>query len=135
MTLRHMVKAVILDTDFLIHCASHKVDYVEELKRILDFPYKIYVIDKTLDELDNIIESQKGKSKADAKLAKAILKAKKIPSIKTKKDRIVDELILDIAGRDTIVATTDAELKRKLKQKGISVVVLRQKSHLKLVSH
>lgn len=129
------MKKIILDTDFLVHCASHKVDYVEELKRILDFPFKIYIIDKTLDELDNIIKSQKGKAKADARLAKAILKAKKIPLIRTKKDKIVDDLILESADKDTIIATTDAGLKRKLREKGISVVVLRQKSHLKLISH
>lgn len=130
-----MVKAVILDTDFLIHCASSKVDYVEELKRILDFNYKVYIIDKTIDELDNIIETKKGKAKTDTKLAKAILKANKIPEIKTKKNKIVDDLILETADKDTLVATMDAELKRKLKEKGVSIVIIRQKSHLELISH
>jgi rRNA-processing protein FCF1 len=127
------MKKVILDTDFLIHCASFKIDYVEEINRILNFPYKICIIDKTLDELDNIIENKKGKAKAVAKLAKAILKAKTIPQIKTKKDRIVDELILKNVTKNCIVATMDADLKRKLKAKGIPRVVIRQKSYLVLV--
>jgi len=129
------MKQVILDTDFLIHCASHMIDYAEELKRILDFGFQIRIIDKTMDELNNIIKTQSGKAKSDAKLAKAILENKQIQFIKTKKDRIVDDLILDIADKNTIVATTDAELKRRLKGKGVSVVVIRQKSHLALVSH
>ncbi|MBW3004314.1 hypothetical protein KY310_00585, partial [Candidatus Woesearchaeota archaeon] len=87
------MKTIVLDTDFLIHCASSKLDYFSELERICDFPYKICIIDKTIDELDSIIEKKKGKAKANAKLAKAILKAKKIPQIKTKKDKIVDDLI------------------------------------------
>ncbi len=130
------MKTIILDTDFLIHCATAKIDYVEELKRILDFNYKVYIIDKTLDELDNIIETKKGKAKTDTKLAKAILKANKIPEIKTKKNKIVDDLILEIVDKDNfIVATMDAELKRKLKKLGVSIVVIRQKKYLTLISH
>ena len=129
------MKTVILDTDFLIHCASFKIDYVEELKRILDVSHKLFIIDKTIDELDSIIEKKKGRTKATVKLAKAILKAKKIPKIKTKKDKIVDELILEKIKKDFIVATMDAELKRKLKKKGIPVVVIRQKKYLKLISY
>ena len=120
----------------MIHCATAKIDYVEELKRILDFNYKVYIIDKTLDELDNIIETKKGKAKTDTKLAKAILKANKIPEIKTKKNKIVDDLILEIVDKDNfIVATMDAELKRKLKKLGVSIVVIRQKKYLTLISH
>ncbi|MBW3002548.1 nucleotide-binding protein [Candidatus Woesearchaeota archaeon] len=127
------MRKVVLDTDFLIHCASAKIDYAEELRRILDFSYKTYIIDKTIDELDNIIETKKGKTKANAKLAKAILKAKKIPLIKTKKDKIVDELILKNAAKNCIVATMDADLKRKLKAKGIPRIVIRQKKYLVLL--
>lgn len=129
------MKKVILDTDFLVHCASHKVDYEEELRRILDFAHEIFIIDKTIDELDNIISTQTGKAKSDAKLAKAILENKSIPLIKTKKDKIVDDLILETADKDTIVATTDAELKQRLKEKSIPIVIIRQKSHLALISH
>ena len=132
------MKKIILDTDFLIHCASHMIDYEEELKRILDFAFQMYIVDKTIDELNNVIENQKGRSKSDAKLAKAILENKSIPLVKTKKDEIVDDLILDIAEKDSkdfIVATMDADLKRKLKKIGISVIIIRQKSHLELISH
>lgn len=133
-----VMKKVILDTDFLIHCASHKIDYEEELSRVLDFAFQMYAVDKTIDELNNIIENQKGKSKSGAKLAKAILENKSIPLIKTKKDKIVDDLILDIAENDSkgfVVATMDADLKRRLKEQSVSVVVIRQKSHLALISH
>ena len=127
------MKKIILDTDFLMHCAESKVDYTTELRRICDFNYTINIIDKTLDELDNIIEKKKGKSKLNAKLAKIILKKKNINKIKTKKDKIVDKLILNNTNKNTLVATTDALLKKKLKNKGISIIVLRQKSYLKLI--
>jgi rRNA-processing protein FCF1 len=127
------MKKIILDTDFLIHCAEAKVDYTPELRRICDFHYSTNIIDKTLDELKSIIEKKKGKHKRNAKLALLILKKKKLNRIKTKKDKIVDKLILEQANQNIIVATTDANLKKKLKNKGIQVIVLRQKKYLTMI--
>ena len=58
------MKKIILDTDFLIHCATAKIDYVVEIRKILDFKYELFIIDKTIDELDSLIERKKGKVKA-----------------------------------------------------------------------
>ncbi len=130
------MKKIILDTDFLIHCAKFKIDYTAELTRILDFKFEAVIIDKTLDELDGVIERSRGKEKDAAKLAKTVLKHKNIEQVKTKKDRIVDVLILNIVNKDDyIVATMDAELKRELKEKGVPVVVIRQKKYLQMFSY
>lgn len=127
------MKKIVLDTDFLIHCAANRVDYLTELRRICDFNYNIYIIDKTIDELNSIIEKKKGKHKFNAKLALLILKKKKIAKIKTKKDKIVDKLILDNLTKQTIVATMDANLKRILKKKGVSIIVIRQRKYLRII--
>lgn len=126
------MKKIILDTDFLVHCATAKVDYTAELRRILDFQYQIFIIDKTIDELDSIIEKKDRKAKDAAKLAKTVLKAKNIAQIKTDKDKIVDKLILETVNSNYLVATMDADLKRKLKNKGIPLIVLRQRKYLVL---
>ena len=64
------------------------------------------------------------------------MKHKNIEQIKTKKDRIVDVLILNIVNKDEyIVATMDAELKRELKEKGVPVVVIRQKKYLQMFNY
>lgn len=127
------MKKIILDTDFLVHCAENRVDYVTEMERICNFKYQLYVIDKTMDELDRIIEKKKQKARLAAKLAKIILKAKKIPEIKTKKDKTTDELMLENLDKDTIIATMDANLKRILKKKSVPVVILRQRKYLKIL--
>jgi len=130
------MKKIILDTDFLIHCAKFKIDYTAELTRILDFKFEPVIMDKTIDELDGVIERSRGKEKDAAKLAKTVLKHKNIEQIKTKKDRIVDVLILNIVNKDEyIVATMDAELKRELKEKGVPVVVIRQKKYLQMFNY
>jgi rRNA-processing protein FCF1 len=130
------MKKIILDTDFLIHCAKFKIDYTAEMRRILDFAFKPMIIDKTIDELDGVLERSRGKAKDAAKLAKTVLKYKNIEQIKTKKDKIVDVLILHTVNKDDyMVATMDAELKRELKKKRVPVIVIRQKQFLQLFNY
>ena len=117
------MKKIILDTDFLIGCIKFRIDFIDEISRIIDSNYKICIIDKTLDELRN---------KPNYKLIKGILEANSAEVIDTKKDKKVDDLILDLADENCIIATQDRELKRKLKEKKISCITIRQKSYLVL---
>lgn len=126
------MKEVILDTNFLMAVSQFKVDIFSEIERISDFKYELCIIDKTVDELESIIENQKGKNKAAAKLALSIIKTKKLKKIKTP-EGTVDDLIIKISNKDTIVATQDMELKRKLREKRVPMIVLRQKKYLILI--
>ena len=110
---------IILDTDFILTALKYKIDIIEQIRN-LNLNQNICIIDKTLDEL---------KGKKLEKLAKKFIK--KISIIKTKKDRIVDDLILEQRG--VIVATQDRALKEKLKKAKIPIITIRQKSYLKLV--
>lgn len=131
------MKKIILDTNFLLIPYQFKVDIFSEIERICSFKYQLCIIDKTLEELDKIAKEQRGKNKRAAMLALVMLSQKKIYKIKTKEKKSVDNLILKAVEKDKekyIVATQDAELKRKLKKKGISLIVLKQKSHLALLA-
>ncbi|MDP7141297.1 MAG: hypothetical protein QF362_00955 [Candidatus Woesearchaeota archaeon] len=123
---------VILDTNFLMAVSQFRIDIFAEIQRICDFRYKLYIIDKTLDELKGLIEQNKGKDGRAAKLALSLIKQKHISIIKTDKDRIVDDLIMNIVNKEHIVATQDKELKSRLKQKNIGIISIRQKRYLKL---
>lgn len=122
------MKKIILDTNFLLIPAKFKVDIFSELERICAFGCRLFIIDKTLDELDRIVKEQKGKDKAAAKLALLLLKDKKVNVIATKGEGTVDEHILKLEGY--AVATQDVILKRKLKKKHIQIITLRQKRYL-----
>jgi rRNA-processing protein FCF1 len=127
---------VIIDTNFLLIPGQFKVDIFSEIDRILPERYELYIIDKTVDELEGIIESpnSSGADKAAAKLAKSLIKAKKLPYLKTEKNLNVDKLIKREALKGgCIVATQDMALKRELKEDNIRLIVLRQKQHLKLI--
>ncbi|MEK6886944.1 MAG: PIN domain-containing protein [Nanoarchaeota archaeon] len=123
-----MKAKVLLDTNMIMVPAQFKVDIYEEINRLMEVPYDLYVLDKSLDELDAIIEHQRGKEKAAARLAKAILEAKKPKTLKTTSKDYVDKIILGLKGY--IVATNDKELRLKLKKEGVRTILLRQKNHL-----
>ncbi len=109
---------IILDTNFFLS----NLDIFSEIQRIINEPYELYIIDKTLEEL---------KHKKGEKLAKELIQKKNIKILETEKNKNVDNLLLDLADKERfIVATQDKELKQKLKQKNIKIITIRQKTHL-----
>ena len=113
---------IYLDTDFLVNSIKHKVDFASQ---ILDsFPNaKFAVFDKSFDELKKI-------GSIDSKTAIALIRIKGFKIIKTKKDKTVDDLIVEIVKKHDMVATQDKELKRRLKEKGIKIITIRQKNYV-----
>lgn len=122
---------VLLDTSFLIECAKHKVDIHSELTRILDFSFDVAILDRTMDELDNLIAKGKKTGEA-AKLAKTILMTKKVTILPTTGGH-TDTLLLKRADDDHLIATMDKELKQKLKKKKQDYIILRGKNTLALI--
>jgi uncharacterized protein len=136
------MRKIILDTNFLLIPAAQKVDIFSEIDRIIEEPYNIFVVDRTIDELNSIIESQAGKHKDAAKLALQLIRQKNISIMETKqkslymhinsKDIVVDDILLKISDENTIIATQDAGLKKRLADKGIQTIILRGKKHLEI---
>ena len=123
------MKKIILDTNFLLIPLQFKVDIFSEIDRICHFKYKLCIVDKTIDELNKIIETQKSKDKFAAKIALEIIRRKRIVKIKTK-DGVVDDLILEVLDKDHILATQDALLRKRALEKGTEVIFLRSKKYL-----
>ena len=130
---------IFIDTNFLLIPAMFKVDIFTEIERICSFNYDLYILDRTLDELKNIITSQKsaGKHKAASKLglklAENAIKDNKLAIYKTDapENTVVDRILLDIAKHEKIiVATQDMELKRYLRSLGMKIIDLRKKQYL-----
>lgn len=113
---------IYLDTDFLVNSIKYKVDVTAEIKE--NFPKeKIVVFDKVIDELKKI-------NSKDSRTAIILIKIKGFKVIKTKKDKTNDEFILEKVKKKDLVATQDKELKRKLKEKGIKVITIKQKKYV-----
>ena len=134
------MKKVILDTNFLMIPGALKVDIFSEIERIMEESYELYILENSIDELRKIIEEQKGKHKAAAKLALDFIEHKKLKVMRAKslnmpvnsKNSIVDDSLLALAGTDTIIATQDAALKKSLQLKGAKIIILRGKKYLEI---
>lgn len=124
------MKKIILDTNFLLTPGRFKVDIFSELERIMNEPYEIYIFDRSLEELEKIKKNGSGKDKQAVEIAIKLLNTKALKTISC--SRYVDDAILEFAEPNTLVATQDLELKKKLRKKGISVISLKQKKILKI---
>jgi rRNA-processing protein FCF1 len=95
---------------------------LEEIENLLSESYKLLTIDSVVRELKKI-------SSKNAKLALKLIDLKNIEVLKTK-EKNVDKAILSLADKDTIIATNDIKLRKKLKTLGSKTIYLRAKKKL-----
>ncbi|HLD97624.1 MAG TPA: PIN domain-containing protein [Candidatus Nanoarchaeia archaeon] len=137
-----MATAVLLDTNFLLIPAQFGVDIFAELDRICAFNYKAVVVEATISELEGIAsdKSASAKDRKAALLGLQLIKAKGVKVVRPERKvfKSADKAILEfaVAGnkeshKSVIVATQDKELRESLRSKGVGVIILRQKQHLK----
>ena len=121
-------KRIILDTNFLLAVFELKIDIFAEIDKTYTTPYKLYILDRTLDEVENLIKTPLLSKKLRAKAVLKLIEAKHIPTIITKDSRSVDDILVDMEGYT--IATADKELKERLKKKGRKIISIRQKKHI-----
>jgi len=119
---------VIIDTNFLLIPGTLGVDIFSKIRE-MNPSNKLYIIDKSIDELEKIKKEQK-KFKKAADLAIQLIDNQKINIIKTEKVKNVDEIIVEKAAEGYVVATQDKILKKTLEDKKIPVILLKQKKYL-----
>lgn len=125
-----LVEKIVLDTNFLLAVFELKVDIFAEIERICDFPYQLFILDRTLDEVESLIKSSLLSKRQAAKGALQLIKLKNIPILTTNDSRMVDDILVDLDGY--IIATIDMELKRRLRKKGAQIMTIRQKKYVML---
>jgi hypothetical protein len=119
---------VIADTSFLMIPGMFGVDVMSELNRLLQRRYSLVIPKPVVGELKKLAARGKPTERSAARLGIALAKRGKVVNVKGN----TDGAILAMAGENCVVGTTDAELRRKLRRKGVSVMYLREKSHLAL---
>lgn len=143
------MKRILIDTNMLLVPGQHTVDIFTELDRIIDEPYELAILQGSIRELDNIASGATSASAEDrraAKLARLLVEhqerrdwaastgsqCKGLKILGGSADQHVDDAILAIADDDTLVATNDGGLKRRLLERGIRVIFLRNRNCLAL---
>lgn len=127
-------KKVILDTNILLAPGQFRVDIFSDIEGIMDVPYKLYIIDKTIDELEKIRKKAKLPDRQAANIALQLLDRKNIERLDTDgvKGKIVDDYICNLSDKDTVVATSDRKLIMRLKRNHIKIIELAQKKYLRI---
>ncbi len=108
------MKEILIDTNAMMGIAEYKIDVFEELKRICDFTYEVCVLEGTIRELEQIVKEQRLRFKLIAKLALALLKAKKVKILPG--EGFVDDLLAAYSQQGELVLTQDMSLKKRLKR-------------------
>jgi hypothetical protein len=124
------MKKIILDTNFLMIPFQFNVDIFEEINRIIEEKYELIIFDIMTKELEKIAKS-KGKDATAARIALGLIGKKDVKIINTHEKK-VDNAIVALVDKNTIVATNDKVLKEKLKNKNIKVIYLRNKKYLEI---
>lgn len=122
------MRKVILDTNFLINSFLFRIDFLDEIKSLVEEPIEFLTLDSVVREIKKISKS-KTKDSGYAKIALDFIKQKNIKMIKSE-IKSTDKAILGIANKNTMVATNDTKLRKKLKKLGVKTIYLRARKHL-----
>ncbi|MAG73260.1 hypothetical protein CL620_03030 [archaeon] len=106
------MKQVLLDTNAVMAVGEFGLDVFAAVENAA-FSSKIYVVQGTITELKKIMEEQRGKYKAAAKLGLALLTQKKITVLPDLADD-VDSSLVEYSTKGYMVLTQDVELKKRL---------------------
>lgn len=121
-------REVFIDTNFFMIPFQFNIDILEEFKRILP-NYKLVTTKFVLNELKGLKNNSKGKVRLAAGLGLKIAQFDEIEvrDIPLNDGESVDDALIRIS---KVLATNDANLRKKAKKKGIPLVILRQRKYL-----
>ena len=122
------VKEVVIDTNFFMVPFQFNVDIITELEKVLP-SYKLTTPSFVINELKGLKNNNKGKIRLNANLALKLANSSKveIKDISLLENETVDDALLRVS---EVLATNDIELKKRAKDKGITVAYLRQKKYI-----
>ena len=121
-------KEVVIDTNFFMVPFQFNVDVITELENLLP-SYKLTTPSFVINELKGLKKNSKGKVRLNANLALKLANSSKveIKDISLLENETVDDALLRVS---EVLATNDIELKNRAKDKGITIVYLRQKKYI-----
>ena len=122
------IKEVVIDTNFFMVPFQFNVDIITELEKVLP-SYKLTTPSFVINELKGLKKNSKGKVRLNANLALKLANSSKveIKDISLLENETVDDALLRVS---EVLATNDIELKKRAKDKGITVAYLRQKKYI-----
>jgi rRNA-processing protein FCF1 len=123
---------VILDSNFLMIPFQFNIDIFQEIEYLLQKKVDFVVPSAVKSELTGI-SSRGGEGAAEASLALQIASRCRVVEVTLEPQETVDDAIVKASQKlGAVVATTDIELKKRLRDINVPVVYLREKSKLEV---
>ena len=123
---------VILDSNFLMIPFQFNLDIFQEIEYLLQKKVDFVVPSAVKNELTGI-SSRGGEGAAEASLALQLASRCRVVEVTLDQRETVDDAILKASKKlGAVVATTDVELKKRLRDINVPVVYLREKSKLEI---
>lgn len=125
---------ILFDTNFLMIPLRFGVDVFEEAERALNNLPEYYVTGSILREIELLKQGASPSFAKELSFAEKIAERCSVLDVEAREKETVDESILRTAvEKRLIVGTTDAELRRRLREAGVKVLILRQRRYLELI--
>jgi len=123
---------VILDTNFLMIPFQFNLDVFQEIEYLLQKKVDFVVPSSVKSELTGI-SARGGEGAAEASLALQLASRCRVVDVTLNPGESVDDAIVKASQKlSAVVATTDIELKKRLRDINVPVVYLRDKSKLEI---
>jgi rRNA-processing protein FCF1 len=124
---------VLLDTNFLMLPIRFGVDLRPELGRVIEASFSLATTPAVIDELRRLKKNVKTRESKNIDFALASAEGmEKVDDVLLPEEDVDDQLVRLCETEDVIVATTDSELRKRIRRKGKPVVFLRQRRFLSI---
>ena len=128
---KHAHLTILFDTNFLLIPSRFGVDVFSELDRLVSGTYRCAVTPAVLEELGHVAGRQKRSRAGEHDLAIYLSGRCATIDEPLSPGEEVDDQIVRLSSREGYAAaTTDADLRRRLREQGVPVFYLRQRTHL-----
>jgi len=122
---------VVLDTNFLLIPIRFGLDIRSEMGRVIEASFVLVTTPAVIEELRQLETKVKPAEMKDIRFALGLASKMSVIDDKLAPGEKVDDQLLRLADNNGyIIATTDTGLRRRLREKGLPVVFLRQTRYL-----
>jgi len=126
-------RPILLDSNFLFIPSQFRLDVFEELANLLSQRFEPVLLSPTYRELLKIAEKGSPKTRKQASLALKLAEKCRLIHIEKSLEETHDDMIVRVAAEwKCPVATNDRELRKRLRNRGVPVIFLRQRRRLEL---
>jgi rRNA-processing protein FCF1 len=110
---------IIIDTNALLALIEYNIDFISELQRILDIPYKICILAATKDEFEKLKQTESLKIRRRIMLIESLIPKLKIEILPDQ--GYVDEILINYSLQHNLILTQDQALKQKLQRPYLTI--------------